>query len=102
MSPTINAWRTKGQPQLYAELCTKFGFVKISVAGDEKPSKSESHAPECAMCLPAATWLGFANSDSPSVPPVDGAFVRSPTVPHAARALVAHTLAWTHAPPAYA
>ena len=66
LSPTLNALRIKaiGEPQAFAELCTKLGMVKIALDGDGKGSPPPSgHGPECAWCLPGQTWLGAPASD---------------------------------------
>ena len=104
LSPTLNVVRAKmqGQPQLFAELCTRMGIVKVAIPG-EMPTKSggpSAHSPECSMCLPAGTWLGMASADTVFLPAAIGCHEAPSTVVLAAPAVATHTFAWSRAPPA--
>ena len=103
MSPTLNVLRAKmqGRPQLFAELCTRMGIVKVAIPGEmpTKPGGPSAHSPECSMCLPAGTWLGMAGADTIFMPTAIGCHEAPSTVVSAPPFLAAHTIAWSRAPP---
>lgn len=101
VSPALNAARAHAQPQLFAELCTQYGFTKVPLAPDKAPAKSGFHAPECSLCLPADTWLGFAPTDALPVSIGDARHANPLFAATAAPVSPVHTLAWSRAPPVF-
>lgn len=101
-SPTLNALRVKwlGEPQAFAELCTKFGMVKAALdSGVPAPAPADNHGPECAACLSANLWLALSGSTSIVVAgsaarhEAPDPFLASPP------SRLAHTVARSRAPP---
>ena len=100
LSPTFNAWRSEGQPKLFAELCTSMGFVRVAVDDNGTPGKPVKHSPECAWCLAPSSLAALTSGDVLQVPAGIGHtpapfFTAQPHFPSRH-----HAFAWAQAPPA--
>ncbi|MBL0123853.1 MAG: DUF2946 family protein [Betaproteobacteria bacterium] len=101
LSPTLHAWRTEGQPKLFAELCTSMGFVRVAVDDNGAPAKQVKQSPECAWCLSSASLLAMGNADPLLIPTAIGR-EPAPVLTHQPIFLSRHhAFAWAHAPPVF-
>jgi hypothetical protein len=101
LSITLNAWRAEGQPQLFAELCTSMGFVRVAVDDNGTPAEPVKHSPECAWCLSPASLLSMAGADALHIPTAIG---REPAPILALQQISCshrHPFAWAQAPPVF-
>jgi hypothetical protein len=105
LTPTANALRVKwlGEPLAFAELCTKFGMVKVALErSGTAPTPAPVHgAPECAACLPSATWLAVLAPLPFDVSALAAVHERPRESAAAPRSWPAHTIARSRAPPSF-
>lgn len=104
LSPTLNILRIKasGQPQLFAELCTRMGIVKVPIAGEAPAKPQQSHSVECSLCLPGGTWLGWAGgAETLSLPALQACHEAPATDVATGPARAPHTVARSRAPPVF-